>query len=145
MPSRMMRDVQIALYDMVTSTTPESNKSQLGIGKDCLDIGDRPMISRELVHNPIDHVLQGLGFHSTTGFADGRQRPPSPVLRTGLLQRAHQETVRCADEIHVAGLPLAAAHLAVSQPQLLLAVPMKRLGACPTMPIHQHHPYHFPP
>src|SRR6266404_655965 len=27
MPSRMMRDVQIALYDMVTSTTPESNKS----------------------------------------------------------------------------------------------------------------------
>src|SRR5258706_3886691 len=29
MPSRMMRDVQIALYDMVTSTTPESNKSHL--------------------------------------------------------------------------------------------------------------------
>src|SRR5712692_4991537 len=27
MPSRMMQDVQIALYDMVTSTTPESNKS----------------------------------------------------------------------------------------------------------------------
>jgi hypothetical protein len=24
----MMRDVQIALYDMITSTTPESNKSQ---------------------------------------------------------------------------------------------------------------------
>jgi hypothetical protein len=29
-----------------------------------------------------------------------------------LLQRTHQETVRYADEIHVAGLPRAAAHLA---------------------------------
>jgi hypothetical protein len=25
----MMRDVQIALYDMITSTTPESNKSHI--------------------------------------------------------------------------------------------------------------------
>src|SRR4030095_6689581 len=93
------------------------------------------MISRELVHNPSDHALQGLGFHSTTGFADGRQRPPSPVLRTGLLQRAHQETVRCADEIHVAGLPLAGAHLSVSDPQLLLPVPMKG-RVCPTFYTH---------
>src|SRR4029434_913477 len=102
------------------------------------------MLYRELVHNPIDHALQGFGFHGTTGFANGRQRPPSPVLRTILLQRAHQETIRCADEIHVAGLPLAAAHLTVSQPQLLLAVPMKRLGACPAMPRHQHHTNDFP-
>src|SRR6266446_1634632 len=103
------------------------------------------MISRELVHNPIDHALQGFGFHGTTGFANGHQRPPSPVLRTTLLQRTHEETLRYADEIHVAGLPLAAAHLTVSQPLLLLAVPMTRLGACPTVSIHQHHPYHLPP
>src|SRR3954471_13758229 len=101
------------------------------------------MISCELVHNPIDHALQGLGFHRTTGFADGRQRPPSPVLRTTLLQRAHEETIRCTDEIHGAGLPCAAAPLTVSQPQLLLAVPMKRLGACPSMPIHQHYTNDF--
>ena len=103
------------------------------------------MIYRELVHNPIDHALQGFGFHGTTGFANGRQRPPSPVLRTTLLQRAHQETIRCTDEIHVAGLPRAAAHLTVPQPSLLLAVPMKRLGACPSMPIYQHHTNYFPP
>src|SRR5437016_13916413 len=98
------------------------------------------MIFRQLGDNPIDHALQGLRFHRTTGFANGRQRPPSPVLRTTLLQRAHEETIRCTNEIPVAGLPLAAAHLTVSQPQLLLAVPMKGLGACPPMPIHQDHP-----
>src|SRR5215217_6754557 len=103
------------------------------------------MIHRELIHNPIDHMRQGLGFHRTTGFANGRQRPPSPVLRTTLLQRAHEETIRCTDEINVAGLPLAAAHLTVPQPQLLLAVPMKGLGASPAMPIHQHYTNHFPP
>src|SRR5205085_6540366 len=52
--------------------------------------------------------------------------------------------VRCADEIHVAGLPLAVAHLAISQAQLLLPVPMKCLSACPAVPIHQHHAYHLP-
>src|SRR5215471_15269017 len=100
---------------------------------------------RELLHTPVDDALQRLGFDGATGFADGRQRPPSPVLHTALPQRTHQETVRCADEIHMAGLPLAAAHLTVSQAPLLLAVPMERLGPCPAMAIHQHHPDHFPP
>jgi len=99
----------------------------------------------EFIHNPVDDSCQCLGFHRTTGFADGRQRAPSPVLHTALLQRAHQQTIRCADKIHVAGLPLAAAHLTIAQPQLLLPVSMKRLGPCPTMPIHQDHPHHFPP
>src|SRR5262249_7942671 len=71
-----------------------------------LDLGDGPVLHCELVHNPVDDPLQCLGFHRTTGFANGRQRPPSPVLRTDLLQRVQQETVRCADEIDVAGLPL---------------------------------------
>src|SRR5712692_5153979 len=103
------------------------------------------MIFRQLGDNPIDPALQGLRLHRTTGFANGRQRPPSPVLRTTLLQRAPQETLRCTDERHVAGLPCAAAHLTVSQPQWLLAVPMERLGACPPMPIHPHETHHCPP
>jgi hypothetical protein len=37
------------------------------------------------------------------------------------MQRMHQKTVRCADEIYVASLPLATAHLTISDP-LLLAV-----------------------
>jgi len=48
-----------------------------------------------------------------------------------LLQRAHQETMRYTDKIHMAGLPLAFAHLTVPQPQLLRAVPMEGLGARP--------------
>src|SRR5438309_2279596 len=31
-----------------------------------------------------------------------------------------------------------------STPQLLLPVPMKCLGACPAVPIHQHHTNHLP-
>ena len=97
------------------------------------------MISRELVHNPIDHALQGLGFHSTPGFANGRQRPPSPVLRTGLLQRAYQETVRCADEIHVAGLPLAAAHLPAFAPAITLQLRHCQVVDPPSQPVTYDH------
>src|ERR671933_536517 len=103
------------------------------------------MLYREFLDNPVYDAFECLSFDGSTGFADGRQRPPSPLLHTTLLQRPHQETVRCADEIHMAGLPLAAAHLTVSQAQLRLAVPMKGLGPCPAMAIHQHHPYDLPP
>ena len=76
------------------------------------------MINRQLLHNPIDHARQCLGFDGPTGFADGRQHGPSPVLRTVLMERTHQQTVRCADEIHVAGLPLAAAGYPLKAGQL---------------------------
>ena len=99
-----------------------------GLSKDRLDLGNRPMVIGKLVDNPVNQLRQEFAFHRPTGFADGRQHGPSPVLRTALVERAHQQTVRCADEIHVAGLPLAAAHLTIAEPQLLLAVPMKRLG-----------------
>jgi len=49
------------------------------------------MISRELGHNPNDHALQGLSFDSLTGFANGHQLPPNPVLHTVLPQRTHQQ------------------------------------------------------
>lgn len=90
------------------------------------------MVIGEFVNNPVDQLPQLLTFACPTGCADGRRQPPSPFLRTVLMERMHQQTVRCADEIDVAGLSLA-------EPQLLLAVPMKRLGACPGVPVHQHH------
>src|SRR5215211_6369618 len=102
------------------------------------------MVIGELVHNPVNQLSQEFAFDGPTGFADGRQHGPSPVLRTVLVERTHQKTVRCADEIHVAGLPLAIAHLAISKPQLLLPVPMKGLGACPAVPIYQHHANDLP-
>lgn len=86
------------------------------------------MVIGEFGRNPIHQLLQEFAFDCPTGFADGRQYGPSPLLRTVLVERPHQQTVRCADEIHVAGLPLAVAHLAIAEPQFLLAVPMKRLG-----------------
>src|SRR5919202_1750562 len=103
------------------------------------------MLYREFLDNPVYDAFECLSFDGSTGFADGRQRPPSPLLHTTLLQRTHQETVRCADEIHVAGLPLPPAHLTVAQAQLLLAVSMKGLGACPAMAIDQYDTNHFPP
>jgi hypothetical protein len=88
-------------------------------------------------------IGQEFAFDSSTALADGRQHPPSPLLRTALVERAYQQTARCADEIHLAGLPLAITHLAIAEPQLLLAVPMKRLGACPAVSIHQHRANHL--
>ena len=99
----------------------------------------------QLVHNPIHDPLQRLGFDGPTGFADGRQRAPSPVIQMRLVQRAPQETGRYADEIHVAGLPLASASLTVSQAQPLLPISRKGLGACPPIPLDHYHTDDFPP
>ena len=80
-----------------------------------------------------------------TGFADGRQHSLEFSPADGaLVQRTHQQTVRCADEIYVAGLALAVAHLAIAEPQLLLAVEVKRLGAYAVVSVHQHHTNHLP-
>ena len=42
------------------------------------------------------------------------------------------------------GQALATAHLTIPKPQLLLAVPMKGLGARPAMAVHPQHAKHFP-
>jgi hypothetical protein len=98
------------------------------------------MLHRQLVHPPIAHARQGFGVNRPTGCTDGRQCPPSPLLRMTRLLRAHEETRRCTDERQVAGLPCAALHLTVSQSPWLLAVVMQGLDACPAMAIDQHHP-----
>jgi hypothetical protein len=97
------------------------------------------MVIGEFVHNPVNQLPQLFTFDRPTGFADGGQHTPSPFLRTALVERTHQQTVRCADDIDVAGMPLAAAHLTIAESQRLLTVPMKRLGAGPAVPVHQHH------
>jgi hypothetical protein len=71
------------------------------------------MLHRQLVHHPIAHARQGFGVNRPTGCTDGRQCPPSPLLRTTRLLRAREETRRCTDERQVAGLPCAALHLTV--------------------------------
>jgi hypothetical protein len=89
------------------------------------------VVVRQCVDHPIHSLGQYLACDRPTGFADGRQHAPSPVLRTALVPRAHVHTVRCADERDVAGLPLARAYLTVAQAQQQLPVAMKGLSACP--------------
>jgi hypothetical protein len=112
--------------------------------QDRLNLRAGPLVVTHFVHNPVNQLFEKLGFDRSTGFADGPQHLPSPVLRTTLVQGVHEKTVRCADEIHVAGLPFAVAHLTISQSQLLLAVPMERLSSCPAMALDEQHPNHFP-
>src|SRR4051812_7885145 len=61
-----------------------------------------------------------------------------------LPQLTHQQTVRQHHEVLVPGLALSCTQLTVPHAQLLLAIPMERLRACPTMPVHPHHPCHLP-
>src|SRR5262245_55964995 len=73
----------IVKYNPIKS--PHWGFAKLGISKDCLSVGDGPMISRRLGRNPSYHARQSFGFHSPTGFTDGRQHSPSLVLHTALL------------------------------------------------------------
>src|SRR6476469_5887511 len=67
-----------------------------------------------------------------------------PLLRTALLQLAHEQAVRRHDQVHVPGLALDITQLTVAQPELLLAVPMERLRARPAVPVHPYDPTDFP-
>src|SRR5690242_6706956 len=67
-----------------------------------------------------------------------------PLLRTALLQLAHEQAVRQHDQVHVPGLALDVTQLTVTQPELLLAVPMGGLCTRPAMPVHPHDPTHPP-
>ena len=98
----------------------------------------------DLLDGPSQGRSQGFSQHGSTGFADGRQLLERPILRTALPELPHQQTVRQHDQIHVPGLALAIAQLTVSHAQLLLAVPMKGLRACPTISIHVQHALRFP-
>src|SRR5260221_13265411 len=90
-----------------------------------------PFESGDLLDRPGERRTQGLPAHRPTGFADGHQPMECPLLRTALLQLAHEQTVRQHDQVHVPGLALDVTQLAVAQPELLLAVPMEGLRARP--------------
>src|SRR5437763_15529306 len=96
------------------------------------------------IHRPIQCSAERLAQDRPTGFADGRQLPERPFIRMALPQLSHQEAVRQHDEVHVPGLALAVTQLTSPHAQLLLAIPMKGLCACPTMPIGPHHPRYLP-
>ena len=98
------------------------------------------MLHRQLVHHPIAHARQGFGVDRPTGCTDGRQYPPSPLLRTTRLLQAQEETRRGTAERQVAGLPCAAPPLTASPSPWLLAVLMQGRDARPAMAIDQHHP-----
>src|SRR5258708_15803850 len=83
-------------------------------------------------------------YHRSAGFADGHQPMERPLPRTALLQLAHEQTVRQHDQVHVPGLALEVTQLTITQPELLLAVPMERLRARPTMSVDPHDPTHLP-
>jgi hypothetical protein len=49
---------------------------RLGLGENCLDLGNRPMTMGELIHNPVDQLLQEFAFDRPAGFADGYLHGP---------------------------------------------------------------------
>ena len=103
-----------------------------------------PRFVTHVLDGPGQRLAQGFPEDRPTGFADGRQLLKRPFLRMALPQLFHQETVRQHDEVHVPGLALAITQLTVPHAQLLLAIPMKGLGACPAMAITAHDPMDFP-
>ena len=100
----------------------------------CGDFGDGPFQGRS----------QGLDRHGAASLADGLQPSQSPVLRTVLPQLEYEQAVRQHDQVHVPCLALAVAKLTATHSQMLLAVPMKRLCACPATAISSHDASHFP-
>src|SRR3954465_16077634 len=103
-----------------------------------------PLEPGDLLDRPGERRTQGLLRHRSTGLADGHQPMECPLLRTALLQLAHEQTVRRHDQVDVPGLALDITQLTITQPELLLAVPMERLRARPAMPVHPHDPTHLP-
>ena len=103
-----------------------------------------PGVFRHPLDGPRQRLAQRFPENRSTGFADGRQLLERPFIRMALPQRTHQEAVRQHDEVHVPGLALAVAQLTVPHAQLLLAIPMKGLRACPAVPVAAHDATGFP-
>ena len=110
----------------------------------CLDSLRLPAIQCRPLNRPRDRLAQGFAQDCPTGLADGRQRLGGPCPRTALAQLSHEQTVHQQHEVEMPRLALAAAQLTVAQAQMLLAVPMQGLRACPALPIAAQHPGDFP-
>ena len=103
-----------------------------------------PSVILETFDGPGDCVAESFSKHRHTGLAYGRQTLSCPLTRTALPQLMHKDAVRQEDHIQVPGLALATSKLTIAHAQLLLAVPMEALGACPTVSIDPQNPCHFP-
>src|SRR3954453_3354204 len=103
-----------------------------------------PIRVAHAVHGPSQRLPEGLTQDRPTGLADGHQRPVRPLIRMALPQLPHQEAVRQHDEVHMPGLALAVTQLTVPHAQLLLALAMERLRACPAVPIAAHRSINLP-
>src|SRR6059058_926652 len=105
---------------------------------------NRLVLPSDLLDRPGQGRPQRFPDHCTAGLADGHQPMERPLPRTALSQLAHEQAVRRHDQVHVPGLALVVTQPTVTQPELLLAVPMERLRARPTLPVHPHDPTHLP-
>src|SRR4051794_39867128 len=103
-----------------------------------------PLESSDLLDRPGERRTQGFLRHRPTGLADGHQPMEGPLLRTALLQLAHEQTVRRHDQVDVPGLALDITQLTITQPELLLAVPMEGLRPRPAISVHPHDPTDLP-
>src|SRR6266852_9199787 len=95
-----------------------------------------PRFLGDLLRSPDERLPQGLAQQRTARLADGHQPLQNPFLRTALPQLTHEQTVRQHDQVHVPGLALTVTQLTITHPKLLLAVPMERLRARPTLPVY---------
>src|SRR5262249_32585047 len=140
-----MSDVKPGETDMSLKIAPPFNCSfaKLGQGQMGLDIGQTlPLLN--LLDYPGDRFAQGFAEHGPTGLADGRQACLSPFLRTVVPQLGHQGAVRQEYEIHMPRLALALPELTITHAEMLLPVPMERLGSCPAFAIGLEDAMHFP-
>ena len=104
-----------------------------------LDSHGLPAIERRSFNRPGNRFPQGVAQHGAAGFADGRQRLRGPGTRTALPQLGHEQTMHQQHEVEMPRLALAAAQLTVAQAQMLLAVPMQSLRACPALSVAAQH------
>ena len=99
---------------------------------------------RDFGECPADGSRQCIAKHAAAGVADGGNESGRPSLYTVALHVRQQQAVRKEDEVGVPGLALAASQLTVSEPQMLLAVPVKGLRSGPTPTIGADNALHFP-
>lgn len=105
---------------------------------------DRFLFFGDFGDGPFQGRSEGFDRYCAAGLTDGLQPSQSPVLRTVLPQLEYEQAVRQHDQVHMPCLALAVAKLTTSHSQMLLAVPMKRLCACPATAITSHDASHFP-
>ena len=95
-------------------------------------------------HGPLKGGSQCFVGNGAACLTDGRQSSERPMFGVGSLKLKHQQTVSQHYQVHMPCLALAATQLTVSHAQILLAVAMKGLRACPALSIRFQNAIDFP-